>query len=218
MVASSKTIAERFVSPPQIVLRGTARLWQFTRKDVAALVRMGIVPEDASTELLDGMIVHTDRAATGEDALRVGKDHRVTVERLSNLRSQLNTSARHVESQQPLACTDTDEPQPDFMVIRGQLEDYGDDGPTAADAFCVVEVADSSYERDSGVKLKAYAKAGVQQYIIINLRNRTAEVYTQPNRAAETYPPPQILSADQALPLRVGESESFTVSLASVLP
>jgi hypothetical protein len=218
MVASSKAIAERFVPLPPMLRRGEARLWQFTRKDAAALVRVGIVPEDASTELLDGMIVHTDRAATGEDVLRVGIEHRITVERLSNLRAQLNTDARHVESQQPLACSDTNEPQPDFMVIRGRLEQYGEDGPTAADAYCVVEVADSSYERDSDVKLKGYARAGVQQYIIINLRNRTAEVYTQPNAAAETYTSPQIVTAEQSLSLRVGETEYFTVALAAVLP
>ena len=148
--------------------------------------------------------------------MRVGQAHRITVERLSRLAHAINSTARHVESQQPLVCSETHEPQPDFMVIRGKLEDLAEDG--RADAYCVVEVADSSYERDAGEKLKGYAEAGVAQYVIINLRNRTAEVYTTPDVTAGTYAPPQIVTENQAPGLRVGEQETFTVTLADVLP
>jgi hypothetical protein len=58
----------------------------------------------------------------------------------------------------------------------------------------------------------------MQQYIIINLRNRTAEVYTQPDIANGTYPPPLIVAAQDSLALRMGESESFSIRLANVLP
>jgi hypothetical protein len=103
------------------------------------------------------------------------------------------------------------------MVLRGTLEQYTD-LPTAADAWCVVEVADSSYERDAGDKLAGYARAGVVQYVIVNLRNRTAEVYTNPDPAAGTYPPPQVVTAGQQLGLRVGEGDVFPVLLADILP
>ena len=208
----------RFGTPPTGLLNGRSHLWRFTREDVAALARLGIIPEDASTELLDGLIVHTDRAARGEDIFRIGKGHRIAVERLSNLRSQLNTHERHVECQQPLACSEFDEPQPDFMVVRGKVEDCGEDGPTAADVFCVIEVADSSYERDAGVKLTTYARAGVPQYIILNLRNRTAEVYETPNTTTGTYPPPRIILSDGLLVLRVGQTQTFSLPLKELLP
>ena len=92
------------------------------------------------------------------------------------------------------------------------------DLPTAADAWCVVEVADSSYERDIVEKRTAYARAAVRQYVVINLRNRTAEVYTNPDPAAGTYPPPQIVAAGESLLLRIGEAETFTIRLTDVLP
>jgi Uma2 family endonuclease len=79
-------------------------------------------------------------------------------------------------------------------------------------------VADSSYERDSGEKLTGYARVGVPQYIIINLRNRTAEIYSRPNTVAGVYPPAQIISESELLLLRVGEEEFFTVPLGEVLP
>jgi Uma2 family endonuclease len=211
------TAAERFVPPPEQFRDGRWRVPRFTRRDTEDLVRLGIIPEDASTELLDGLVVLKDRAATGEDPFMIGKDHRKAVERLSDLRSRINNSRRHVQSQQPLVCSETHVPEPDFAVIRGTLDEY-DDLPTATDALSVVEVADASYERDAGEKLAGYARAGVAQYIILNLRSRTAEIYTTPNASAGSYGPAQIVTEGQSLLLRVGADELFPVALSEILP
>ena len=217
MVAKSQSLEERFVPPPAPFLEGRWRVPRFTRKDVETLVRQGIIPEDASTELLSGLVVLKDRARRGEDPLTIGSDHRRSVERLSNLRSRINNPSRHVQSQQPLVCGETHVPEPDSAVIRGRLEDYPDN-PEAADAWCVVEVADASYERDAREKLAGYARAGVAQYVILNLRNRTAEVYTNPDTAAGTYPAPRVVRDGEVLSLRVGEGEVFDIRLSDVLP
>ena len=217
MVANTGTIAERFVSPPQEFLDGRWKLPRFTWSDAQALVRLGIIPEDASTELLHGAIVLKDRADRGQDITMIGKGHRKAVERLSALRKLIDNDRRHVESQQPLVCTETHVPEPDFMVLRGTLDSYADLA-TAADAFCVVEVADASYERDAGEKLTGYARAGVVQYVILNLRNRTAEIYAGPDASAGTYPPPVIVTAEGSPSLRVGDGETLDVPLRDVLP
>ena len=52
MVARRMTIAERFVPPPEPFVAGRWLLPRFTRHDAEALVKMGTIPEDASTELL----------------------------------------------------------------------------------------------------------------------------------------------------------------------
>ena len=109
-------------------------------------------------------------------------------------------------------------PEPDFAVIRGSDDLYTDRLPAAADVFCLIEVADSSLERDQTEKLPVYARAGVVQYIILNLRNRTAEVYTRPDVAGGTYAAPEIVDAEGNLALRIGESETLSVRLADVLP
>jgi len=181
------------------------------------MLNAGVIPEDATTELLNGMIVLKDRSSLDEDPTMIGKGHRICVEKLSNLRSRINSALRHVESQQPIVCSDTHVPEPDFVVLRGTLEEYSD-LPLAGDAFCVIEVADSSYERDAGEKLIGYARAGVGQYIIINLRNRTAEVYGQPDSATGRYAQPQIISAGGSLSIRVGDGEVFEIKLGEVLP
>src|SRR5437879_393206 len=144
MVSPRANLAQHFQAPPPPVMSGRWRLVQFSRSDLDTLLRVGAIPEDASTELLNGLIVHTDRSTLGEDPLMVGKAHRICVEKLSDLRARINNPERHVETQQPLVCSETYVPQPDFMILRGALDDYTD-LPTAADAFCVIEVADSSY-------------------------------------------------------------------------
>lgn len=212
MVARTWSIDERFVPAPQEFVDGRWRLPRFTRRDAEALVRLGIIPEDASTELLHGLIVLKDRAAWGEEPTRAGNGHTVVVERLSDLRGRINNAGRHVRSQQPLVCSETHVPEPDFMVLRGGLKDYTD-LPMAADAYCVVEVADASYERDAGEKLAGYARAGV-----VDLRNWTAEVYEGANREAGTYGPARVVGEAEVVGLGVGEQEVVEVRVGDVLP
>jgi Uma2 family endonuclease len=216
MVASTLSLTERFAPPNQPFVDGRLQLVRLTRKDAEAMMKLGIIPEDASTELLNGWVVLKDRSALGQDPTMIGTNHTLCVELLSDLRFRINNSSRHVRSQQPLVCSETHVPEPDFMVLRRTVRDYADI-PTAADSYCVVEVADSSYERDTGLKLIGYAKAGVAQYVVINLRNRTAEVYTQPDPVAGTYAQPTIVAPGQTLRLRVGDSEYFEIGLDEIV-
>lgn len=198
-------------------MAGRLRLLRFTRGDVEVMVRAGVIPEDASTELLNGLIVFKDRSAVGQDPETVGIDHTKCVELLSDLRGRINSPARHVRSHQPLFCSETHVPEPDLMVLRGTLDDYSD-LPTSADAWCVVEVADGSYDVDAGEKLAAYARAGLGQYVIVNLRNRTAEVYAGPDAAAGTYATRRVVGEGEAVGLRMGAEEGVGVELRRVLP
>lgn len=71
---------------------------------------------------------------------------------------------------------------------------------------------------DSGEKLVEYARAGVVQYVIINLRNRTAEVYVDPDQTLGTFASPTIVTDQGVLSLRVGDDEYFAVPLVRILP
>ena len=103
------------------------------------------------------------------------------------------------------------------MIIRGSLKSYSAK-PTAADAYCVVEVADSSYERDAGEKLYGYAKTGVPQYVIINLRDRTAEVHERPDTVIGTYKSSLFVGESDDLTLRTGVDDSSKIALSTLLP
>src|SRR5690349_12121482 len=89
MVAGPFKLTDRFVPPPAPFVAGRWLVPRFTRRDAEALVRLGIIPEDASTELLNGLIVLKDRSASDQPPEMIGQDHRKCVERLSALRKTI---------------------------------------------------------------------------------------------------------------------------------
>lgn len=99
MVASTPNLAARFSAPPDPLVAGRWRLVRLTRTDAQAMMRMGIIPEDASTELLNGWVVLKDRSARDQDPTMIGREHRKCVEGLSSLRKLIDNDTRHVESQ-----------------------------------------------------------------------------------------------------------------------
>ena len=78
-------------------------------------------------------------------------------------------------------------PQPDLMIVAGNNEEYGRRDPEAADVLLLIEVAETSYEDDAGVKLEVYARANIPLYWIVNLLARRVEVYREPDPASGRY-------------------------------
>lgn len=72
------------------------------------------------------------------------------------------------------------EPEPDITVVRGDRRDYADRHPGPEDIALIVEVSDSTLNRDQTAKKKVYALANIPVYWIINLPANYIEVYTQP--------------------------------------
>lgn len=71
-----------------------------------------------------------------------------------------------------------DAPDPDLMVRDVPVSTPDAKLPTP---FLVIEVANTSYKRDGGVKLRRYAAAGVQDYWIVNIPEKRVEVYRKPS-------------------------------------
>ncbi len=195
-----------------------AGLVRFTVEDATRMTQLGILPEDGSVELLDGLLARRMCGPAKGDPHVEGDDHNFAVAAIGNCAAQINTSARHLRTQSLLIVTDSYAPYPDAVILRGPVTDYRGRRPVATDALCAIEVADSSYERDAGPKLAAYAAAGIPQYVIIDLRRRLAEVYADPHPATGTYPPPLVVSADGTVGLRIGDGQTFPVRLAELLP
>jgi hypothetical protein len=71
-------------------------------------------------------------------------------------------------------------PLPDAVVLHGPRATYGARLARADDVALLVEVADRSYARDSGLKLRRYATFGISVYWIVDLNRRMVEVRSQP--------------------------------------
>jgi Uma2 family endonuclease len=92
------------------------------------------------------------------------------------------------------------EPEPDLVWVLPKR--YRDAHPTANDVILLIEVADSSLEYDRGEKAEIYAEAGIREYWLINIIDRTIEVRRDP-RGGE-YTSEQVFGAGESVsPLAV---------------
>jgi Uma2 family endonuclease len=55
------------------------------------------------------------------------------------------------------------------------------DAPFPEDIYLLIEVADSSIARDMDLKLKLYARDGIREFWIVNLKADQLEVYREPD-------------------------------------
>lgn len=80
-----------------------------------------------------------------------------------------------VRVQLPLVVGGLSVPEPDIAIVAGGDADYFHAHPTTA--LLVVEVADSSVAQDRLTKAAIYARGGVSEYVIVNLRDDTIEAW-----------------------------------------
>jgi Uma2 family endonuclease len=66
------------------------------------------------------------------------------------------------------------EPEPDFALVPLELSEEGERHPGLADL--VIEISDRSLTFDRNEKASLYAKAGIAEYWILNLRHQRLEV------------------------------------------
>jgi Uma2 family endonuclease len=203
---------------PLSALNGRGGVVRFTVRDVEAMLEIGILREDATTELLHGIVVLKDRSDVGEEPTVISNNHRLSVNKLTALAVRVNSDDQHVQTQNPIVCGEYEVPEPDFAILRGPVGALKDRLPTGADVTCVVEVAHSSLERDSEEKLQIYAAAGVPQYVVLNLRDRTAQLYVSPDPAAGTYRHVSVLSEAEDLALSLPTGGTLTLRVSELLP
>jgi Uma2 family endonuclease len=95
----------------------------------------------------------------------IGSVHSAVVRVLSERLVRALPPHLMVSSQQPLACADESEPEPDLAVVARRP--YRDAHPVAA--VLVIEVADTSVDYDLGAKAALYAESAVDEYWVIDL-------------------------------------------------
>jgi Uma2 family endonuclease len=144
---------------------------KWTREEYYRAATQGIFAPDERLELIDGEIIHKVSPQNHPHFTAIMRGSK-TLERLFGPRF-------HVRPQGPLIVSDESEPEPDLAVIKGAHEDYSDH-PTAADAALVIEIAESTLRFDLGGKAALYAGAGIQDYWVEDLNDRSVIVHRDP--------------------------------------
>jgi Uma2 family endonuclease len=143
-------------------------LWSLERYHFA--IDNGTLTEEDKVELLYGKII---------DKRPAGAPHEECITLLSEaFYDRFGRKYRFRQEKSIRIPNFTSEPEPDFTVVANRP--YGAQRPGPADVFLVVEVANSSLDRDRTLKAGLYAQANLSEYWIINLVDRQLEVHLQP--------------------------------------
>ena len=147
--------------------------------DADAFYRMaeaGILGEKDRVELIDGEII---------DMAPIGQGHMAAVCGLTRALVMACKTKAIVSVQSSVRLGHLNVPQPDFAVFRPRADFYAAGAPPGpADILLLVEVADSSLRYDTRVKLPLYARAGIPELWIVDLKRRALDAYRRPEAGA----------------------------------
>jgi len=193
----------RFAVPPEPVLPLTVGQYH-------AMIRAGELESGSPIELLEGWLV---------TKMIKNPPHSASTAKTRRCLNGLLPVGWSVDSQEPVTTPDS-EPEPDVAVIRGLREDYVERHPGPLDVGLVVEVADSSLDRDRGWKKRIYAAAGIPVYWIVNLVDRQIEVFTRPSGPSDRpdYGTCQIYLPGNEVPVVLDANELGRIAVHDLLP
>ncbi len=167
---------------------------RWTRDEYEKMIAAGLFAPGERAELVDGEILQTTPQ---------GSVHAAMIQLLEDALRAAFGPGFSIRPQLPMALAADSEPEPDLAVVPGNPRDYLKAHPTTA--LLVVEVSDNSLEYDRGRKASLYARAGIQDYWIVNLIDRCIEVYREPRlgayRSAKRFFP-----GDSVAPLSIPET------------
>lgn len=126
---------------------------------------------DQAVELLDGFIL---------DMTPEGPFHAYSDRTIADYLRQTLVGQAYISEAHPVTLSVTSEPEPDIAIVRLPSSRYRNQHPAAEDIFWLIEIADSSLDKDLNQKAEAYAQAGVPEYWVIDLKNQSVQVMLNP--------------------------------------
>ena len=159
-----------------VYMKGVGGPWRFSVDDYYKMAEAGILTEDERLELLNGEIIEMSP---------IGSRHAHSVNWINHLLVTLLGTRAWISIQNPLRLNGQAEPEPDVLILRWQDDLYESDHPTPEDVFLLIEVSDTTLDKDRDEKLPMYAQAEIPECWIVNLRDGVVEIYTDP--AGEEY-------------------------------
>jgi Uma2 family endonuclease len=118
----------------------------------------------------------------------------------------------HVRVQNPLQLDDHSEPQPDISLLKLRADFYKSRRPRPADALLVVEVADTSLRYDRNRKVPLYARHGIPEVWLVDLKAHRLVRYCNPQHGAYSF----INEPDLSSPLGIAALPEITLDLSTL--
>ena len=144
------------------------------RMTVEELYRLYESRDPADTqrmELLEGEIVFM---------MPPGPLHAGFTDEIDDVIRRKVAGAYRVRCQHPIRINSHNEPQPDIAVVRPRKDAYALSHPGPDDVLLIIEVSDTSLEFDLNAKRRAYAKAEIAEYWVLDVNSRELHVFLNP--------------------------------------
>jgi Uma2 family endonuclease len=152
--------------------------WKLSTGDYHHMIAAGILPEDARIELIKGELI---------DMGAIGFFHASVSNQITMDLCHLTQGRAMVWCQGPIYLGPHSEPQPDLTLLRPHPQRYRTRAPHIDDVLLVIEIADASLRYDRDIKIPLYALAGLPEYWIVNLTDRTIETHRDPDKTLGRY-------------------------------
>jgi len=143
------------------------RRWK--RVEYERLIETGFFQPGDPVELVGGQLIVAEPQGSG---------HFAAIRAVEEALRAAFSVGWDVRGQGPVALDEESEPEPDVAVVPGGFRDYVAAHPSRP--VLVVEVSESSLALDRHHKGSLYARAGLDDYWIVNLVDRVLEVYRRP--------------------------------------
>jgi Uma2 family endonuclease len=183
---------------------------RFSVAEYHRLIQLGILTDEDKLELLDGYLV-----------LKMPRNppHDARIQKLTRLLFALLPPGWDIRVQLAVTFGES-EAEPDITLVRGTADDFESRHPGAADIGLLIEVADTSLDRDREDKGPIYADAGIETYWIVNLVDRQIEVYSSPTGPTSnpTFNSSKIYRSGDSVPFILDGKTTGLIAVHDVLP
>ena len=143
----------------------------FTVDEYYRMGEAGVFDPEARLELIEGEIIEMSP---------VGMHHMACVNRATALFGSRLVGKAMISVQNPVVLGRYTELQPDLLLAAPRDDFYATERIGAEHTMLAIEVSDSTLRYDRDRKMPLYAKAGVPELWIENLRNDVILVYRDP--------------------------------------
>ncbi|NJM45989.1 MAG: Uma2 family endonuclease [Alkalinema sp. RU_4_3] len=149
----------------------TVTLAKWTLEQYHQMIESGVL-DDARVELLNGEIVEIPSE---------GPDHAYFNTTAANLLRKALEGRAELRDGKPITLPEyASEPEPDVAVVEPLDIVYSKRHPYPDNIYLLVEYSYASLAKDKKLKRKIYAKAGILEYWIVNLKDRQVIVHRDP--------------------------------------
>jgi Uma2 family endonuclease len=149
---------------------------KFSVNQFIKMYQSGIFKPDEKIELLNGEVFKLNF---------IELRHTIVVDKLTRILSEILLSNKETKEkfvlrvQNPVHLSRDSLPEPDLTVVSAE---YLKENrfPKAKDIALLIEVSDSTVQKDKEIKLPIYAKAKIKEVWIIDLTKNHIEIYKKP--------------------------------------